>query len=440
MLLGSALLHSTLTCAAQAPDQPVPLERYELRAHRAKLGAYGFVGSLGVGMVGLAVLGTGMALDEPWVALPGAGLALVATVPMFGGPPLLGVGSLRAAYALREAGLDVSTGYGWAAVGASGVFLASMGVSYARSLSLSLEEASSDPLAKASMNVAGWALLASVVLGARQLDHGPPRPLSRAPRSRRTHRGAHHPHPGPGAGWDGPLGPLLSSIPRVTMGLPSTTTAAGTRVLEILSGWCRCHLVLRPDLAVLVDTGTAGAWPRLRARLAEHLPEGLPLSLVLTHTHYDHVGGAARVQAELGARVVVHASEAAWLASGHSPLSPGTLPPTRLVAWLGSTLDPAMVHHEPVQAHVLVEERLELAPGLELLHTPGHSRGSMSLLVDSELALVGDALAGLLPGSAWPPFADDTEEVVRSWRKLLDSGCQVFKPAHGSDRSAAHLG
>lgn len=67
-----------------------------------------------------------------------------------------------------------------------------------------------------------------------------------------------------------------------------------------------------------------------------------------------------------------------------------------------------------------------------LLHTPGHTVGSMSLIVDDEIALVGDAMFGIFPNSIFPPFADDVKNLVNSWGKLLATGCKIFLPAHGS--------
>ena len=66
-----------------------------------------------------------------------------------------------------------------------------------------------------------------------------------------------------------------------------------------------------------------------------------------------------------------------------------------------------------------------------VLHTPGHSPGSASLIVDGQIALVGDTLLGTLPRSVFPPFADDPEEMIRSWGRLLRTGCTLFLPGHG---------
>jgi glyoxylase-like metal-dependent hydrolase (beta-lactamase superfamily II) len=59
----------------------------------------------------------------------------------------------------------------------------------------------------------------------------------------------------------------------------------------------------------------------------------------------------------------------------------------------------------------------------------------MSVIVGDEIAIVGDTMVGTFPGKIFPPFADDVEGVVQSWGKLLETGCRLFLPAHGSGNS-----
>jgi hydroxyacylglutathione hydrolase len=67
-----------------------------------------------------------------------------------------------------------------------------------------------------------------------------------------------------------------------------------------------------------------------------------------------------------------------------------------------------------------------------IMHTPGHTSGSVSVIVDDEIALVGDAMFGVFKGSVFPPYAENADEMVRSWGKLLGSHCRIFIPSHGT--------
>ena len=69
-----------------------------------------------------------------------------------------------------------------------------------------------------------------------------------------------------------------------------------------------------------------------------------------------------------------------------------------------------------------------------IFHTPGHSPGSISLLLESGEAFVGDLAMNSLPlrlSPGLPIFADDPAAVIRSWELLLGNGAEVIYPAHG---------
>jgi hydroxyacylglutathione hydrolase len=52
--------------------------------------------------------------------------------------------------------------------------------------------------------------------------------------------------------------------------------------------------------------------------------------------------------------------------------------------------------------------------------------------VDDEIALVGDSMFGIFPGSIFPPLADDTDTMINSWGKLIRTNCRLFIPSHGT--------
>ncbi len=86
---------------------------------------------------------------------------------------------------------------------------------------------------------------------------------------------------------------------------------------------------------------------------------------------------------------------------------------------------------------VLRDEEFSLVPfGIpgKVLYTPGHTMGSVSVLLETGDACVGDlAMNGfpfhLRPGL--PVFAEDLELVKKSWRLLLDQGAKIIYPGHG---------
>lgn len=69
------------------------------------------------------------------------------------------------------------------------------------------------------------------------------------------------------------------------------------------------------------------------------------------------------------------------------------------------------------------------------MHTPGHSIGSMSIIVDNEVAIVGDSMFGVFKWSVFPPFAEDCKQMIQSWGKLLETNCSIFIPSHGTENN-----
>ena len=74
-----------------------------------------------------------------------------------------------------------------------------------------------------------------------------------------------------------------------------------------------------------------------------------------------------------------------------------------------------------------------------VIHTPGHSPGGATLVIDGEIAMAGDLIIGTMPGNPFPPFADDVDVLMKSWKLILDTGCTIFLPGHGKPVSREEL-
>jgi glyoxylase-like metal-dependent hydrolase (beta-lactamase superfamily II) len=205
--------------------------------------------------------------------------------------------------------------------------------------------------------------------------------------------------------------------------------------LRISLGTVAAYAVPAEDGIALVDTGYPGSEEKIVAALAE---QGLRPSdirvIVITHGHGDHIGGLAALAERSGAPVLVHEAEAPVLASG-DPLAPEGLTP------LGK-LTAAVATHYLRRARVrpytealgIAKERSLADIGVEgiLIPTPGHTPGSLSLVMDGGDAFVGDLCARLLPlGSPMPPFGSDRETIAAGWRRVLTAGARTIYPGHG---------
>ncbi|MFC1672259.1 MBL fold metallo-hydrolase [Planctomycetota bacterium] len=167
---------------------------------------------------------------------------------------------------------------------------------------------------------------------------------------------------------------------------------------------------LDSDRLCLIDTGVAGAEETISTELQEI---GKNLSdvdtIILTHSHPDHIGSACLIQHESGAQVWAHRNEQAWIEDtdrqGQDRPVPGF---AELVAG-------------PVTIDRLLSDGDVLSIGTDatfrVLHTPGHSAGSISLLSEEDGVLFcGD----VVPQPGGMPIYEDASALAHSLVRLLE--------------------
>jgi hydroxyacylglutathione hydrolase len=214
-------------------------------------------------------------------------------------------------------------------------------------------------------------------------------------------------------------------------------TKSGQRIIRVLSGRSNVFLVSNGEKNMLVDTSVNRNWMKLKKRL-DYLQVNEIHCLVLTHAHFDHVDNAYRIKERYKSLVFIHKNEAINIISGSTEIPEGTNLFTRFMTKQLAPVIAPVVRCKPCQPDVQVDAICDLKDhGFHayIMHTPGHSSGSMSVIVDDEMAIVGDAMFGVFKGSVFPPFAANIVLMVKSWGKLLDTNCSVFLPSHGSANS-----
>ncbi len=168
--------------------------------------------------------------------------------------------------------------------------------------------------------------------------------------------------------------------------------------------------------AVVIDPGMNPS--RLVKRIAELELE--VEAILLTHAHFDHMGGLEEVRQAAGCPVYLHDLEADWLTDARKNGS---------ARW--SDVTPPIVA-EPAE-HALDEgQTLELIGlSFRVMHTPGHSPGSVSFLYDTHL-FSGDVLFRQSVGRTDLPGGRDVDLHHSIANKLykLPSDVTVY-PGHG---------
>ncbi len=152
--------------------------------------------------------------------------------------------------------------------------------------------------------------------------------------------------------------------------------------------------------------------------------------VILTHWHIDHSGSAAELKETTSARVAIHRDDAPYL-SGKRKFETSTL-----FTSLSLRLLAKLTGFRHVVPDVLLKggDKLDIPGGLEVLHVPGHTPGSICLYQPRRLLFSGDVLRGgqeegLSDLSNCSPQREGTLEAIKKTFKL---DFKVLLPGHGN--------
>jgi|AntAceMinimDraft_8_1070364.scaffolds.fasta_scaffold00580_3 glyoxylase-like metal-dependent hydrolase (beta-lactamase superfamily II) len=205
------------------------------------------------------------------------------------------------------------------------------------------------------------------------------------------------------------------------------------KILPIQAGVGNCFLVIQNNKFFLVDTGNTGYEEKIIAAITSRglNPQDLEF-IFLTHTHYDHAGSAFALKEKTGAKIIVHESEAQYLIDGFHPIPNGTSPFFKFIIAMGRINEKSRSAFKAVVPDITFNNILDLKQfDFEgtIIHTPGHTLGSSSLIID-HVAFVGDTMFNIM-GKIYPPFANDQDQLIHSWGKLIEFDKKFYYPAHG---------
>ena len=193
---------------------------------------------------------------------------------------------------------------------------------------------------------------------------------------------------------------------------------------------------------VLVDSGVPGSEKKILHHLkSQGIKPGDIGLLLITHGHLDHFGSTEELKDILNIPVLIHEKDAPALVSGKSLFN--TLKPNKpywnLLKWRLSK-DFA----RPAEPDIILkqDDKFSLEEfGIKgsVIHTTGHTPGSLSIILDHGEAIIMDlASSGIfLGGIAFrsrmkhPPFHDNKQEVKKSIYNVLRGNTNTFYLGHG---------
>jgi glyoxylase-like metal-dependent hydrolase (beta-lactamase superfamily II) len=205
-------------------------------------------------------------------------------------------------------------------------------------------------------------------------------------------------------------------------------------VVEIQLTRVKAHLIVEPALS-LIDCGYAGSAPAIRRAIAGsgREPGGLR-RVVITHGHPDHAGSARELSAG-GAAILIHPADARNLAITWRDVVER---PTRGRIFAAMTPEP--LAFEPIEDG----DVLPMLGGLRVVHTPGHTPGSVCLYGARDRVLfVGDTLQRRFGRVSYASglYSDDHLAAKASVKRLaeLDVGTLVFSHFAALEEGAAEV-
>lgn len=168
--------------------------------------------------------------------------------------------------------------------------------------------------------------------------------------------------------------------------------------------WDASAYLITGDEPTLIDCGSTAGYPALTANLREigYEPRNIR-RIIATHGHWDHLSAAASLQDESDAKLLIHPADRA-------PVERGDFDRTSAFLY-GEPFPPARVDGELHDGDVLRVNGV----ALHVLHTPGHSPGSVCLwteIAGLKLLIAGDTL--------WGCFHPRVGSDLAAWERSLD--------------------
>lgn len=219
------------------------------------------------------------------------------------------------------------------------------------------------------------------------------------------------------------------------------------KIIPFQSGMNTCYIIQGIRGSILVDGAWPGASSSFSRLLAKHRikPEEIKL-IVLTHGDFDHVGGTKELKKLTGADIAIHENDRKNLEEGIFHWPEGVTTWGRLSRSMFKPFLMKKGGFPAVKADLVLGDNdqslEEFGINGKIVYTPGHTYGSVSVLLDSGEAFIGCLAHNKAPfvlRPSLPIYAKDISLLKKSLKKVIERGAITLYPGHGKPIPAERM-
>ena len=209
------------------------------------------------------------------------------------------------------------------------------------------------------------------------------------------------------------------------------------QIFSLKFGINTCYII-KGEGTIMIDGGPLKAIEKFKKYLIKYSinPNEIKL-VVLTHADFDHMGSSGAIKELTGAKIAVHEKDRATLEEGRFNFPPG------VTTWgkISRAIFVPMLSKIPIppqKADIILNDYdyplNDFGINGKIIYTPGHTSGSVSVLLHN-----GDAFVGCMAHNIrlftlrpnLPIYAENIEQIKAGWKVLIDQGAKMIYPGHG---------
>ncbi len=217
------------------------------------------------------------------------------------------------------------------------------------------------------------------------------------------------------------------------------------QIFSLKFGINTCYII-RDKGTIMVDGGPSKATEKFKKYMIKYSIDPNEIKLVvLTHADFDHSGSASTIRELTGAKIAIHKNDRAILEEGRFNF------PAGVTAWgkiSHAIFSPILrkITIPPQKADIILNDHdiplNDFGIDGKIMYTPGHTSGSVSVLLNSGEAFIGCMAHNIKVFTLRPNlpiYAENIDQIKAGWKVLIDQGAKMIYPGHGKPFSVERI-